>query len=716
MAAKNSRENLEMIAYWHKVIISMNLPDNGPPEGPTETSALPEGEDEDEEKDNDEDDWDKEEDYRDEDRVDDQQKTDAKGRGSDSGSDRSENASRQSEHPSHQSDEDYQETNNGDEDDDESVRVTRREAQTGRAPAVKPDYEGIPARYTETADEAEDFFLSTTFRTLITSLCASVDETDHSRDVIEILEAGVRSLHNPAIVDGLKREKDELHAIGIIGYVWLRWVRRRCEGLAEYRVQTRTRAAEDSLTEVYGAAYATLIMHARKRLETKIDTLAKIIKFWSLQLYKANDDGDSWASDRLAKLPIRPLDNAAPNELARRYADMEEKHGLWDMAGMLTVRMRARPPPIYDFLARNENTMLSEKSRFDWAQRQVFTILSSMNKRLLLAILNGQLGRLRSERPSTKPLRDAVLRVHDKHEETRTRAKQLVQPAIYIMALHDARGISPTGSQWAIVWAGLHDYIGEGEKENRLARWIDVALNEDVLWNVGRAKHGFRRYFDNKEHEENPNIKSVPRRDIARAFLKGMRLRIRKAKADGRLEMPLAAPVTEVGYSANPLQRIESHQRHTSSNFLMNLLEAIFQHHFPGCFSMHGTCVFSCFRVEHCWTAEVVFTELSQAYITDGCGFSQHPAGTSNSSSFEKESIGHWKRWETTALRPAYMNKLEKLVKRRHATEKCRIKSGQRHTKKFETGRQSQPRHKDSRAGLSYQTRSFTNKNKSERD
>lgn len=69
---------------------------------------------------------------------------------------------------------------------------------------------------------------------------------------------------------------------------------------------------------------------------------------------------------------------------------------------------------------------------------------------------------------------------------------------------------------------------------------------------------------------------------------------------EGELEhAPLNVPVVEIGYSTEPMRRLQEHFEHESSNYLMNLAEALFEYEFQvasGCNTMWQTCAFGRFK------------------------------------------------------------------------------------------------------------------------
>lgn len=55
---------------------------------------------------------------------------------------------------------------------------------------------------------------------------------------------------------------------------------------------------------------------------------------------------------------------------------------------------------------------------------------------------------------------------------------------------------------------------------------------------------------------------------------------------DQPFHTPLSVPVVEIGFSNDPHRRLRQNRHHESSNYLMNLAEALFETEYPGAFRL----------------------------------------------------------------------------------------------------------------------------------
>ena len=127
------------------------------------------------------------------------------------------------------------------------------------------------------------------------------------------------------------------------------------------------------------------------------------------------------------------------------------------------------------------------------------------------------------------------------------------------------------------------------------------------------------------------------------AFVEAFRERI--AKLDPQdLNEPLAFPLCEVGYSNRSIDRLKAHKAHSSSNYIMNAIEAIFmafKDEFSGEFSIAQFIIYLIWKTEQAEIAEIGLTKLAEGYIHNGGGFSHYPAGLSNASA-QRTSHREW--------------------------------------------------------------------------
>ena len=125
-----------------------------------------------------------------------------------------------------------------------------------------------------------------------------------------------------------------------------------------------------------------------------------------------------------------------------------------------------------------------------------------------------------------------------------------------------------------------------------------------------------------------------------------------------QIDTPLVAPVTETGYSNNPIRRLKDHRQHRRSNYIMNLTEAMFAHLYPGMFRIQQLIVYPCFTSDQCWQGEIFTTLLSQGYTENAGGFSHYPAGNSNGSAYAQLTDRHWDIYRTRAVKDGCIDRL----------------------------------------------------------
>jgi hypothetical protein len=126
-------------------------------------------------------------------------------------------------------------------------------------------------------------------------------------------------------------------------------------------------------------------------------------------------------------------------------------------------------------------------------------------------------------------------------------------------------------------------------------------------------------------------------------FIRMLRDRLTKIPLEDHDE-PLQFPLVEVGYSVRCINRLQQHASHNSSNFIMNLAEAIFETqrvHFHTAYGIKQFVIYLIWNDDQAEIAEVGFSKLTESYTHNGGGFSHYPAGLSNHSA-SKVSGREW--------------------------------------------------------------------------
>jgi hypothetical protein len=124
---------------------------------------------------------------------------------------------------------------------------------------------------------------------------------------------------------------------------------------------------------------------------------------------------------------------------------------------------------------------------------------------------------------------------------------------------------------------------------------------------------------------------------------------------------PLSRPLSEVGYATYPDHRLKQHRMHDSSNYIMNIVDAICRADFPN-YKISQFVIFRLFDPMQGRLAEILFTRFAQGYITHGGGFSHAQAGASFFHANDLP-IGDYKKLKIKAQRdPIYLARLQKEV------------------------------------------------------
>ncbi|KAK5740056.1 hypothetical protein LTR17_004954 [Elasticomyces elasticus] len=108
----------------------------------------------------------------------------------------------------------------------------------------------------------------------------------------------------------------------------------------------------------------------------------------------------------------------------------------------------------------------------------------------------------------------------------------------------------------------------------------------------------------------------------------------------------------DVGYTDQGFRRIfGQHLKHSSSNKVMNLIEAIglYDRELDNRYWMQGDVIFLAYRYLQSALGEVLFSILGQSYVETGRGFNGVKAGSSTASA-NKWKITSWQEWQQDTL------------------------------------------------------------------
>ncbi|KAL1640762.1 hypothetical protein SLS58_006584 [Diplodia intermedia] len=206
------------------------------------------------------------------------------------------------------------------------------------------------------------------------------------------------------------------------------------------------------------------------------------------------------------------------------------------------------------------------------------------------------------------------------------------RPAIYNVVLVDEYGNSPTPNELDKVLDILEKYPERDYDE--LAEKIDGLIHAPSL-STDPAKRPLthsRRYL----RTANNHMYSIERLVNLKTFCKSLKHRFEGMTSLDRL-LPLDHPLGLFGWSIDADARKSHHLSHQSSNYIMNLTEAVCQHLYENdvLFMQYRMQAYPiCFLAEpeQSIAAELLFTCIGDGYIHAGGGFSHHNAGENNDS------------------------------------------------------------------------------------
>lgn len=243
-----------------------------------------------------------------------------------------------------------------------------------------------------------------------------------------------------------------------------------------------------------------------------------------------------------------------------------------------------------------------------------------------------------------------------------------------MQVLVNARGFSPTPAELTAVISHMRMYCKSSKTEDEMQTVanIDTKVNPRSLWGLERVKQGQLKYLASRNSDNEPS-----RHHIGNIcdFATNLERRLQPLWNTPYWTMPLEVPLVEFGYAAAPVTRLRQHREHQSSNYIMNLAEAICLTLFGFDYPMEQYVVFHIFRVEQAVAAEILFTRLGQGYTADGGGFSHALAGRSNDSAMNISAV-EWRKfikdaWDHSPYRGA-MDAFIDATKRRTSEQAAR--------------------------------------------
>lgn len=148
------------------------------------------------------------------------------------------------------------------------------------------------------------------------------------------------------------------------------------------------------------------------------------------------------------------------------------------------------------------------------------------------------------------------------------------------------------------------------------AEALQIDLHKHSKTTVSKIRAGDRKYLEKKALHLSTVFKS-------KAAIEATSVGLTPAQMDESMDQPLRA----VGYGKMVTVRKRNHAAHRSSNFLMNLLEAIcavFPNRLGGdLFVMKFEVIFLMWKASQCMLAEEMFDAIAQSNADGGRGFCQ---------------------------------------------------------------------------------------------
>jgi len=176
-----------------------------------------------------------------------------------------------------------------------------------------------------------------------------------------------------------------------------------------------------------------------------------------------------------------------------------------------------------------------------------------------------------------------------------------------------------------------------------------------------------RAYLSDKKKDSKTGVTTraakKDRTNIVRYFCRLVRERL--DACGGSEDDELTPPLCELGYATN-LDRLTQHEKHDSSNYLMNMAEAVCRitKGLEG-YRIAQHPISLVWRRPHASSGELLFSRLTQAYDDNGGGFSHHGAGLSHGGA-NKFEVQQWVIWTTEELTNGQIQKSRERDLRKH--------------------------------------------------
>ncbi|KAN0100007.1 hypothetical protein V8E51_013782 [Hyaloscypha variabilis] len=252
--------------------------------------------------------------------------------------------------------------------------------------------------------------------------------------------------------------------------------------------------------------------------------------------------------------------------------------------------------------------------------------------------------------------------LYKKLRDLRNLPKGVRIPSIYIQCLVDSAGKSPPKKVLLEILDHAESYVeGLDDPSNNFSHHLAITLDQALpsqVWTKDKAMKGARRYIDGP----------VQARKCT-AWIEASRQRLESLPDDAIISRPWA----ECGYATIPNDRLGEHSKHLSSNYLMNLTDAICIAKLGGKYKIEQFVLYQIFHYTHAMYGEILASRLGLVYTTQGGGFSHQAAGISLGK-VEKTDSEHFARKQKEMLSDPefgqrYQEDIEKVQKKAETIE-----------------------------------------------
>lgn len=465
--------------------------------------------------------------------------------------------------------------------------------------------------------------ISTHWEARARQLCSHTGTESAFQATVDGMLAGLGFVHNPRLRADVTQSDFSAQAYAYMVAVWL---------LVCFMISDKTTPKGRFVSRWYGSLCTSAWQLMPTKIAPPLKEFVNHTAYWEWLLYVKKSSWfhvENWAGNipKNASLPV--TSPAAPCARALLQA-FKTPTGLTSLAKrLLEVEKADQTTPIH---------MLCREKEERWALREMIQLLASVHPSVVESCIRQRVAR------------DALINDHETAAELRRNGFETNKPVIYLNSLCDRSGMPPTPRQWHKAVKIALDYISADSSANDVAEKIDQAICPPRKWRREVSHRGFRRYMDYRNLViDGLNVKNEGRRRITEYFLTKMLARVSTDFALGRAHTPFSEAVGEVGFTKNPKERLRNHARHVNSNYIMNLMESVFEVLFPSAFTLQQQVLHVCWRPCQAWLGEILFTRLCNAYTNTAGGFCHYPAGYSNGGAYRCATLVDWHRWERQA-------------------------------------------------------------------